>query len=47
MESEQGGEDAKIRADFHADPFGILAKGLGKGLVIGYGCDVVIGQQAC
>jgi len=38
---------AKIRADFHADPFGILAKGLGKGLVIGYGCDVVIGQQAC
>ena len=47
MESKQGGEDAKIRVDFHAYPFGILAKGLGKGLVIGYGCDVVIGQQAC
>jgi hypothetical protein len=47
MEGEQGGEDAKIRADFDADPFGILAEGLGKGLVIGYGCDVVIAQQAC
>ena len=47
MEGEQGGEDPKIRVDFHADPFGILAQGLGKGPVIGYGCDVVIEQQSC
>jgi len=47
MEGDRGGKGAKIRVDFHADPVGILAKGLGKGLVIGYGCDVVIEQQAC
>jgi len=47
MEGDRGGKRTKIRVDFHADPVGILAKGLGKGPVIGYGCDVVMGQQAC
>jgi hypothetical protein len=47
MKGVRGGEGEKIRADFHADPAWIPAKGLGNGPVIGYGCVVVMGQQAC
>jgi hypothetical protein len=47
MEGDRGGKRTKIRGDFHADPVGILVKGLGNGPVIGYGCVVVMGQQAC
>jgi hypothetical protein len=33
--------------DFHADAAWILPEGLGNGPMIGYGCVVVMGQQAC
>jgi hypothetical protein len=47
MKAGRGAEATKIRVDFHADLAWILNEGLGNGSMIGYGCDVVIGQQAC
>jgi hypothetical protein len=47
MKGNRGGEVEKICVDLHADLVGILGKGLGNGPLIGYGCVVVIGLQAC
>jgi len=43
----RGEGGGKICSYFHADPAWIQPEGLGNGPVIGYGCVVVMGQQAC